>query len=90
MRDTLDWLNTHYKRFYVSQHYEDWDPRIFEKYSVDQMRAYWEIVDPDVVILSSLTHNGKLFCNLDGWQVQTRLDPAEKPPPNKSEGTTQQ
>lgn len=57
-------INNHYARVYISQHYEDWDPRILEKYDISKLIQVLERVDPDVFYGTVRTHNGKWFCNV--------------------------
>ena len=53
-------------RFYVSQHYEDWHPRFFEKYDVDELIKKVDKLKPDAFYATARTHNGKWFCDI-GW-----------------------
>jgi len=55
-----------YRRFYVSQHYEDWDPRIFERYDISDFLQRVEALDADVIYCSARTHNGLWFADV-GW-----------------------
>ena len=64
MSDTAKLINDKYKRFYTSQHYEEWDPRFFEKYDISEFIQNWDRLDPDVVIATARTHNGAWFCDI--------------------------
>lgn len=55
-----------YRRFYISQHYEDWDPRIFARYDISDFLQRVEALDADVIYSSARTHNGHWFCDV-GW-----------------------
>jgi len=57
-------LHTCLKRIYISQHYEDWDPRFLEHYDVKQMIKIIDDVDPDSLLIASRTHNGRWFCDV--------------------------
>lgn len=64
--NNAQWINEYYARFYNSQHYDDWDPRFFEKYDLKKLIENWEKLDPDVVVGTARTHVGKWFCDV-GW-----------------------
>jgi len=55
-----------YRRFYTSQHYEDWDPRIFARYDIADFLRRVEALDADVIYCSARTHNGHWFADV-GW-----------------------
>lgn len=55
-------INNCYTRVYISQHYEEWDPRILEKYDLSKVIETIDLVDPDVFYATVRTHNGKWFC----------------------------
>ncbi len=59
-----EWISGLYNRFYTSQHYEEWDPRFFEKYDLASFKAAWEKMNPDVYILTARTHNGFWFADV--------------------------
>jgi hypothetical protein len=60
-----------YRRFYTSQHYEDWDPRIFERYNISDFLRHVEALDADVIYSTARTHNGHWFCDV-GWEGMHR------------------
>lgn len=64
--ETIDWLDKCFTRAYVSQHYEDWDKRIFENYNVHDVIRVLDETDPEMLLITARTHNGKWFCNI-GW-----------------------
>ncbi|MFB3879693.1 MAG: beta-galactosidase trimerization domain-containing protein [Armatimonadota bacterium] len=53
-----------YRRFYTSQHYEDWDPRIFARYDIADFLRRVEALDADVIYCSARTHNGLWFADV--------------------------
>jgi hypothetical protein len=55
-----------YRRFYTSQHYEDWDPRIFARYDIADFLRRVDALDADVIYCSARTHNGFWFADV-GW-----------------------
>jgi hypothetical protein len=55
-----------YRRFYTSQHYEDWDSRIFARYDIADFLRRVEALDADVIYCSARTHNGFWFADV-GW-----------------------
>ena len=61
---TAEKIQDSYCRFYVSQHYEAWDERIFEKYDPEHFIQMWRELDPDVVVATARTHNGYWFCDV--------------------------
>jgi len=63
MANNAERISDLYARAYISQHYEDWDPRIFEKYDISKVIEVIKMVDPDVFYATIRTHNGKWFCN---------------------------
>lgn len=60
----LDWLNHCYTRSYISQHYEDWDKRIFQDYDIDEVIRVLDETDPEFLLITARTHNGKWFCDI--------------------------
>ena len=56
-------INNCYKRIYISQHYEDWDPRFLENYDVNHLIKVIDEVDPDYMEITARTHNGFWFCD---------------------------
>jgi len=64
--NNAQWIDNKYARFYNTQHYDDWDPRFFEKYDLKKLIESWEKLDPDVVVGTARTHVGKWFCDV-GW-----------------------
>jgi hypothetical protein len=69
----LDKINSAYTRAYISQHYEDWDDRIFENYDINNYLKTLDELDSDIVIVTSRSHNGKWFCNLDMGRLHNGL-----------------
>jgi hypothetical protein len=55
-----------YRRFYTSQHYEDWDPRIFERYDVSRFIQQVDALGAEVIHVTARTHNGHWFCDAGG------------------------
>ncbi len=66
MSDRAERIAKCYRRFYTSQHYEDWDPRIFERYDISDFLQRVEALDADVIYSSARTHNGHWFTDV-GW-----------------------
>ena len=64
MSDRAERIAKCYRRFYTSQHYEDWDPRIFERYDISDFIQRVEALDADVIYSSARTHNGHWFCDV--------------------------
>lgn len=74
MKATAERINDKYCRFYVSQHYEAWEPRVFEHYDLDDFIKQWKQVDPDVIVATARTHNGYWFCDVGLGDMHPRLD----------------
>jgi hypothetical protein len=66
MSDRAERIAKCYRRFYTSQHYEDWDPRIFERYDIRDFLQRVEALDAEVIYCSARTHNGHWFADV-GW-----------------------
>ncbi len=66
MSDQVQRIAKCYRRFYTSQHYEDWDPRIFARYDISDFLHRVEALDADVIYVTARTHNGHWFCDV-GW-----------------------
>jgi len=66
MSDRAGRIAETYRRFYTSQHYEDWDPRIFGRYDIADFLRRVEALDAEVIYCSARTHNGHWFCDV-GW-----------------------
>lgn len=64
MNKLYDKISTSYCRAYVSQHYEGWDPRIFENYDINNYLEVLDSLDSDVVIVTCKNHNGYWFTDL--------------------------
>lgn len=61
------------KRIYISQHYEEWDPRFLEHYDVNQIIKIIDSVDPDYLLITSRTHNGRWFCDVGMGEMHRGL-----------------
>ncbi len=66
MPDQVQRIPKCYRRFYTSQHYEDWDPRIFQRYDITQFLQRVDALDAEVIYVTARTHNGHWFCDV-GW-----------------------
>jgi Hypothetical glycosyl hydrolase 6/Beta-galactosidase trimerisation domain len=62
-RANAERINNCYKRIYISQHYEEWDPRFLENYDVNKLIKTIDEVDPDYMEITARTHNGLWFCD---------------------------
>tara|TARA_R110002124_G_scaffold77169_8_gene206637 strand:+ start:14600 stop:16717 length:2118 start_codon:yes stop_codon:yes gene_type:complete len=60
----IDWLNKCYTRSYISQHYGDWDKRIFKDYDINEILRILEETDPEFLLVTARSHNGKWFCDV--------------------------
>lgn len=69
----VDWLNACYTRSYVSQHYEDWDRRIFCDYSIDDLIKVLDETNPEFLLITARTHNGKWFCDVGQGETHKGL-----------------
>lgn len=58
---TPDWLDTAYKRLYISQHYEDFDERFFSRYDPARIAEQLDELAPELVIVGARTINGFTF-----------------------------
>jgi hypothetical protein len=68
-----DRISKCFKRIYISQHYEEWDPRFFENYDVNKLIKVIDEVDPDYMEITARTHNGLWFCDVGMGQMHKGL-----------------